>query len=221
MTSKNSGLRHHPQDERSISIDSVGLDSISSYGSSENRAISDASHSTVAALSQANAANPKGTCSDMAQNGDMVRCDSESSSSMEACIETMASKRDQLRKRFKEWTAAVDESAKRLRCITDNALVNQSTRLEHMLTDGKATIDKIVNEQTRIHGQLTGFVSLLVSAQKQSFANTDYSCDVGKEEGAKDPDFRDETILRPDLGQGLQKRQRLVSNMDDSIVIDD
>ncbi|KAJ1791358.1 hypothetical protein LPJ77_006328 [Coemansia sp. RSA 2523] len=84
----------------------------------------------------------------------------------------MVVRRDQLRKRFKEWAEDVDKSAMRLRCITDNALVNQSMRLEKILGDGKARIDTIVGDQNRIREQLSSFVSMLSSAQAQIFGDS-------------------------------------------------
>ncbi|KAJ2360079.1 hypothetical protein H4S02_012058, partial [Coemansia sp. RSA 2611] len=56
----------------------------------------------------------------------------------------MVAQRDQLRKRFKEWADDMSHCAKKMRCVTDNALVNQSTRLEQILSEGKLRIDGIV-----------------------------------------------------------------------------
>ncbi|KAJ2780588.1 hypothetical protein GGI15_003482 [Coemansia interrupta] len=92
---------------------------------------------------------------------------------IEACIESMVARRNELRRRFKDWATNVDETAKKLRCITDNALVNQSTRMEHILEVGKAKIDSIRSEQAQIHDQLTSFVSMLTSAQSQIFGSLD------------------------------------------------
>ncbi|KAJ2136412.1 hypothetical protein GGH17_001970 [Coemansia sp. RSA 788] len=94
------------------------------------------------------------------------------SDNIEECIASMVVRRDQLRKRFKEWAEDVDKSAMRLRCITDNALVNQSMRLEKILGDGKARIDTIVGDQNRIREQLSSFVSMLSSAQAQIFGDS-------------------------------------------------
>ncbi|KAJ1729507.1 hypothetical protein LPJ61_003489 [Coemansia biformis] len=88
---------------------------------------------------------------------------------LEGCIADMVARRDQLRKRFKAWAEQVDDATARLRCVTDNALVNQSMRLERILSDGKARIDAIVSDQDRIRGQLGSFVSMLSSAQSQIF----------------------------------------------------
>ncbi|KAJ1822075.1 hypothetical protein LPJ60_002233 [Coemansia sp. RSA 2675] len=81
----------------------------------------------------------------------------------------MVAQRDQLRKRFKEWADDMSHCAKKMRCVTDNALVNQSTRLEQILSEGKLRIDGIVGDQIRIRGQLSSFVSMLSNAQTQIF----------------------------------------------------
>ncbi|KAJ1826667.1 hypothetical protein LPJ56_002064 [Coemansia sp. RSA 2599] len=199
------------REERSISIDSIGFDSISSYGNS--KAGSDESHTTIATPSQTNAASRKRSRSDTAHIGNNASSSDSGGCTMESCIETMVNKREQLRRRFKDWASAVDDSATRLRCITDNALVNQSTCLEQMLADGKATIDKIVGEQSRIHSQLSSFVSLLASAQEKSFAGgNDDRC--GAEKNGKDVPKSEESMLsRSDPAEPT-------ANMD-SIVIDD
>ncbi|KAJ2782488.1 hypothetical protein H4R18_002240 [Coemansia javaensis] len=108
-------------------------------------------------------------------NGGKDGDDGSSSSSssdgadLEACIAEMVARRDQLRTRFKEWAQQVDSAAARLRSITDNALVNESMRLERILSDGKVRIDAIVADQNRIRDQLSSFVSMLSSAQSQIF----------------------------------------------------
>ncbi|KAJ1847494.1 hypothetical protein LPJ70_001504 [Coemansia sp. RSA 2708] len=89
--------------------------------------------------------------------------------SIEYCMSNMSERRNQLRKRFKAWAEDVDNAATKLRCITDNALVNQSMRLEKILNDGKTRIDAIVSEQNKIREQLNSFVSMLSSAQVQIF----------------------------------------------------
>ncbi|KAJ2865543.1 hypothetical protein GGH94_002140 [Coemansia aciculifera] len=91
---------------------------------------------------------------------------------IEECIESMVAQRDRLRKRFKEWADDMNHCAKKMRCVTDNALVNQSTRLEQILSEGKARIDSIVNDQNRIRDQLCSFVSMLSNAQSQIFGET-------------------------------------------------
>ncbi|KAJ2910823.1 hypothetical protein GGI21_000471 [Coemansia aciculifera] len=83
----------------------------------------------------------------------------------------MVAQRDRLRKRFKEWADDINHCAKRMRCVTDNALVNQSTRLEQILSDGKARVDEIASDQTRIREQLASFVSMLSNAQTQIFGD--------------------------------------------------
>ncbi|KAJ2036045.1 hypothetical protein GGH92_003318 [Coemansia sp. RSA 2673] len=88
---------------------------------------------------------------------------------IEECIESMVAQRDRLRKRFKDWADDMNHCAKKMRCVTDNALVNQSTRLEHILSEGKARIDNIVNDQSQIREQLCSFVSMLSNAQSQIF----------------------------------------------------
>ncbi|KAJ2789252.1 hypothetical protein H4R21_006789 [Coemansia helicoidea] len=90
---------------------------------------------------------------------------------LEECIADMVARRDQLRKRFKTWAGEVGAAALQLRSVTDNALVNQSVRLERILSDGKARIDGIVGDQERIRGQLSSFVSMLSSAQSQIFGD--------------------------------------------------
>ncbi|KAJ1643242.1 hypothetical protein LPJ64_004961 [Coemansia asiatica] len=216
MPGKPPRLDLYQREERSISINSIEFDSISSYSSSDNKkASSERSHSTVAAPLQTSAASLKRSCSDMTQNDSDTDINRKSSSNhsgsraMESCIETMVSKRDQLRKRFKDWTTAVDDSAKKLRCIADNALVNQSTHLEQILTDGKTTIDSIVNEQLRIHSQLSSFVSLLANAQKQSFADGENNND---NDGGRDRHLN--------IEKENEKKQRVAASVD-SIVIDD
>ncbi|KAJ2082731.1 hypothetical protein H4R24_001327 [Coemansia sp. RSA 988] len=90
---------------------------------------------------------------------------------IEESIAEVIARRDQLRIRFKEWAENVETTAARIRGVTDNALVNQSTRLEKMLGDGKSRIDTIVGEQDRIRQQLSSFVSMLSSAQSQIFGD--------------------------------------------------
>ncbi|KAJ2021625.1 hypothetical protein IWW57_004854 [Coemansia sp. S610] len=90
-------------------------------------------------------------------------------SSIEECIASMVAQRDQLRKRFKAWADDMSHCAKKMRCVTDNALVNQSTRLEQILSEGKLRIDGIVGDQIRIRDQLSSFVSMLSNAQTQIF----------------------------------------------------
>ncbi|KAJ1997262.1 hypothetical protein GGI04_005471 [Coemansia thaxteri] len=99
-------------------------------------------------------------------NGSDVDC-----SNIEECIGSMVAQRDQLRRRFKEWANDIDYTAKRMQCITNNALVNQSTRLEQILSDGKTRIDGIVGDQSRIRDQLASFVSILSNAQSQIFGD--------------------------------------------------
>ncbi|KAJ2489871.1 hypothetical protein IWW37_003639 [Coemansia sp. RSA 2050] len=102
-----------------------------------------------------------------ARNGDTTS--DIDGSSIEECIESMVAQRDQLRKRFKEWADDMSHCAKKMRCVTDNALVNQSTRLEQILSEGKVRIDGIVSDQIRIRDQLSSFVSMLSNAQTQIF----------------------------------------------------
>ncbi|KAJ2799349.1 hypothetical protein H4R20_004479 [Coemansia guatemalensis] len=91
---------------------------------------------------------------------------------IEKSIADVIARRDQLRIRFKEWAESVETTAARIRSVTDNALVNQSTRLEQMLSDGKSRIDAIVSEQDKIRHQLSSFVAMLSSAQSQIFGDS-------------------------------------------------
>ncbi|KAJ2505932.1 hypothetical protein IWW47_001830 [Coemansia sp. RSA 2052] len=104
-----------------------------------------------------------------AQGGDTS--DGDDCASMDECIDSMVAQRDRLRKRFKEWADDMSHCAKKMRCVTDNALVNQSTRLEQILSDGKARVDGIAEDQTRIREQLASFVSMLSNAQTQIFGD--------------------------------------------------
>ncbi|KAJ2711800.1 hypothetical protein H4R19_003068 [Coemansia spiralis] len=106
-----------------------------------------------------------------AASDDCSSSGSTDAADLEGCIADMVARRDQLRKRFKAWAGEVDGAAQTLRCVTDNALVNQSMRLEKILSDGKARIDAIVVDQERIRGQLGSFVSMLSSAQSQIFGD--------------------------------------------------
>ncbi|KAJ1863813.1 hypothetical protein LPJ78_003816 [Coemansia sp. RSA 989] len=90
----------------------------------------------------------------------------------EQCVADMVSQRNELRKRFKKWTSDVDQAARQLREVTDNALVCQNIRLEKILGDGKARVEAIVSDQNRIRSQLASFVSMLSSAQEQIFGET-------------------------------------------------
>ncbi|KAJ2393130.1 hypothetical protein GGI05_002504 [Coemansia sp. RSA 2603] len=148
------------RDDRSCSIGSIGLDTISSYSSN-------ASGGEAMGSTQERTKNTKRKHSS---------AHLEDADNIEACIESMVARRNELRRRFKDWATNVDETAKKLRCITDNALVNQSTRMEHILETGKTRIDFIRSEQARIHDQLTSFVSMLTSAQSQIFGNLDSIC---------------------------------------------
>ncbi|KAJ2614288.1 hypothetical protein H4S08_001766 [Coemansia sp. RSA 1365] len=95
-----------------------------------------------------------------------------SAANIEESIADVIARRDQLRIRFKEWAESVETTATRIRSITDNALVNQSTRLEQMLSNGKSRIDALVSEQDQIRQQLSSFVSMLSSAQSQIFGDS-------------------------------------------------
>ncbi|KAJ1942043.1 hypothetical protein EC988_006595 [Linderina pennispora] len=88
---------------------------------------------------------------------------------IDSFITDMIAQRNQLRGRFKEWADQVEYTTKRLKNITDNALVNQSGRLERILDEGKKKVDGIVGEQNHIRVQLSSFMSLLASAQEQVF----------------------------------------------------
>ncbi|KAJ1664375.1 hypothetical protein EV178_004181 [Coemansia sp. RSA 1646] len=88
---------------------------------------------------------------------------------MDRCTMDMAAERECLRKRFKEWSGKMDQTIKRLRDMTDNALVNQNMQLEHILHEGKARIDGIDEEQNNIRTQLSNFVSMLSDAQVHIF----------------------------------------------------
>ncbi|KAJ2160858.1 hypothetical protein GGF46_001915 [Coemansia sp. RSA 552] len=90
---------------------------------------------------------------------------------IEECISSMADRREELRKRFKQWAEDVEQASARIRFVADNSLVNQSTRLERVLDEGKTRIDAIVGDQQRIRGQLCNFVSMLSSAQSQIFGS--------------------------------------------------
>ncbi|KAJ2846545.1 hypothetical protein IWW36_004304 [Coemansia brasiliensis] len=92
----------------------------------------------------------------------------------EQCVADMVSQRNELRKRFKKWTNDVEQAATQLREVTDNALVSQSIRLEKILSDGKAKVETIVNDQNRIRSQLASFMSMLSSAQTQIFGENSY-----------------------------------------------
>ncbi|KAI9500722.1 hypothetical protein BX070DRAFT_57206 [Coemansia spiralis] len=89
---------------------------------------------------------------------------------IEGCITNMISQRDNLRKRFKEWSTNIGQTIKRLRSVTDNTLVNQNVCLERILSEGKARVDEIEHEQDKIRSQLSSFVSMLSNAQSQIFA---------------------------------------------------
>ncbi|KAJ1937662.1 hypothetical protein FBU59_004686 [Linderina macrospora] len=93
----------------------------------------------------------------------------ESSTDIDSFIAEMVAQRNQLRGRFKEWADQVERTTKRLKHITDNALVNQSGRLESILDEGKKKVDGIISEQNQICTQLSSFMSLLASAQEQVF----------------------------------------------------
>lgn len=95
----------------------------------------------------------------------------EENKSIDQCVEDMVAERNKLRERFKNWADEMDYSAKRIRCITDNALVNQSNRLENILEAGKARVESIVNDQNKLKEQLNSFVSILTSAQSQIFGS--------------------------------------------------
>ncbi|KAJ2520174.1 hypothetical protein H4217_002216 [Coemansia sp. RSA 1939] len=88
---------------------------------------------------------------------------------MDSCTMDMSVQRECLRKRFKEWSDKMNQTLRRLRDVTDNALVNQNMQLEHILDKCKGRIDEIEEEQSRIRTQLSGFVSILSDAQSHIF----------------------------------------------------
>ncbi|KAI8321441.1 hypothetical protein GQ54DRAFT_298019 [Martensiomyces pterosporus] len=102
-----------------------------------------------------------------------------------AFINSMVAQRDQLRVRFKRWSETVESTAKRLKYTTDNALVNQSMRLESILNAGKQKVDGAVGDQNSIRSQLTSFMSLLCSAQDQIFGSLGGSAASAAAEGRK------------------------------------
>ncbi|PIA18422.1 hypothetical protein COEREDRAFT_85382 [Coemansia reversa NRRL 1564] len=126
--------------------------SASELPTSQSRSKLKRSHSTASAESSG---DPDGNTADIERN-----------------IADVIARRDQLRIRFKEWAESIETTATRIRSVTDNALVNQSTRLEQMLSDGKSRIDAIVSEQDKIRQQLSSFVSMLSSAQSQIFGDS-------------------------------------------------
>ncbi|KAJ1959829.1 hypothetical protein GGI12_004134 [Dipsacomyces acuminosporus] len=91
------------------------------------------------------------------------------SAEVDSFISTMISQRDALRMRFKRWAGDVESAAKKLKYTTDNALVNQSTKLEGILDAGKQKVDGMASDRKSIRGQLSSFVSLLCDAQGQVF----------------------------------------------------
>ncbi|KAJ1897448.1 hypothetical protein LPJ66_003368 [Kickxella alabastrina] len=172
----NSTQRHHD------SHSSKSIDSIGSFGSDDIRSSTD---SGVGDVSQSHSAAGN-TYSSAATNSSKDKVagqkrafeDTDNThenntnnthTDINDCIENMVSRRDQLRSRFKDWAESIDDLARKLRCITDNALVNQSIRLESILEDGRVKINDIVAEQNHIHGQLASFVSMLSTAQSQIF----------------------------------------------------
>ncbi|KAJ2726252.1 hypothetical protein GGI07_000729 [Coemansia sp. Benny D115] len=172
----NHTAEHFGNSKRSCSynLNSSDFDSIetstdggSSSGTTDNSR-------TLTGSIESNPVRQKRPYTDM-DNNDTAPNLGEGVNSIEACVEKMVIRRDQLRRRFKEWAGNVDCTAKKLRGVTDNALVNQSTRLEQILNEGRGRIEEIVGEQNRIHSQLSSFVAVLSNAQSQIFGSTSES----------------------------------------------